>query len=205
MASTPRVLVVLRLPQSVPELLVRARHIVETMTGSTYFPTPNPSLGAVTANIDALAAAETNARSRTSGLIKVRELKRAAVISDLRALQSYVQTVVDQNPTQAGAIAEAAGMARRVYRAPIRREIEAALGATPGTVVVRARARGRHAAYEWQISADGGQTWTTLALTTVARTTARDLRAGTTYLFRVRSTVGSTTTDWSQTASILVH
>ena len=71
MASTPRVLVVLRLPQSVPDLLVRARHIVETMTGSTYFPTPNPSLGAVTANIDALAAAETNARSRTSGLISV--------------------------------------------------------------------------------------------------------------------------------------
>ena len=138
-------------------------------------------------------------------MIKVRNLKRTAVISDLEALQSYVQTVVDQNPAQAGAIIEAAGMARRVHRTPIRREIEAALGATPGTVVVRARARERHAAYEWQISADGGQTWTTLALTTVARTTARDLRAGTTYQFRLRTTVGSTTTDWSQTASILVH
>ena len=205
MASTTRILVVLRLPKPVPDLLVRARHIVEKMTGSTYFPTPNPSLSAVTADIDALAGAETNARSRTSGLIEVRNLKRTAVISDLEALQSYVQTVVDQNPAQAGAIIEAAGMARRVHRTPIRREIEAALGATPGTVVVRARARGRHAAYEWQISADGGQTWTTLALTTVARTTARDLRAGTTYLFRVRTTVGSTTTDWSQAASILVH
>ena len=195
----------LRLPKPVPELLVRARHIVEAMTGSAYFPTPNPTLGAVTADIDALAGAETTARSRTSGLIAVRDLRRAAVISNLRALQSYVQTVVDQNPTQAGAIAEAAGMSRRVRRAPIRREIEAVMGAAPGTVVVRTRARGRRAAYEWQMSSDGGETWTTLALTTIARTTVRDLREGTTYQFRVRTTVGSVTADWSQAASITVR
>ena len=111
MASTTRVLVVLRLPKPVPELLVRARHIVEKMTGSTYFPTPNPALSAVTADIDALAGAETTAQSRTNGLIEVRNLKRTAVISDLEALQSYAQTVVDQNPAQAGAIIEAAGSA----------------------------------------------------------------------------------------------
>ena len=56
---------------------------------STHFPAPNPALGAVTANIDALARAETTARSRTSGMIKLRELKRAAVISDLRALRRH--------------------------------------------------------------------------------------------------------------------
>ena len=56
-----------------------------------------------------------------------------------------------------------------------------------------AKAVKRGAAYEWEMSSDGGKTWVTVAKSTVANTTVSGLVAGTLYMFRFRSTVGQVT------------
>jgi hypothetical protein len=74
-----------------------------------------------------------------------------------------------------------------------------------GVVVLRAMAAGKHAAYEWQSSADGAKTWTALPVTTKANASVPGLGVGTTAMFRVRATVNSVAGDWSQPVTLLVH
>jgi hypothetical protein len=83
-------------------------------------------------------------------------------------------------------------------------DLAAAMGKTPGQVIVRARAV-RGSAYEWQSSTDGGATWLSLGITTVANTSAAGLARGTTCLFRFRTTRGSVTGDWSPTISFYMY
>jgi hypothetical protein len=116
-----------------------------------------------------------------------------------------VQSVIAGDETQGAAIVEAAGMNERRKTARQKPALAAAMASTFGLVTLRAKAGGRRAAYEWQYSADGGKTWVPIALTTLATASVPNLTAGATYLFRVRSTVGHVTGDWSQAISFLVH
>jgi hypothetical protein len=116
-----------------------------------------------------------------------------------------VQSIVAGDETQGAAIVEAAGMNERRKTSRQKPTLGAAMAPTPGLVALRAKAAGKHAAYEWQYSSDGGKTWVPTALTTLATATVPNLTAGATYLFRVRSTVGHVTGDWSQAVSFLVH
>jgi hypothetical protein len=123
----------------------------------------------------------------------------------LKVLETYVQSIVAGDETHGPAIVEAAGMNERRKTSRQKPQLAAAMAPTFGLVSLRAKAAGKRAAYEWQCSGDGGKTWVPIALTTVSSTTVPSLAAGTTYLFRVRSTVGHATSDWSQTISFLVH
>lgn len=83
-------------------------------------------------------------------------------------------------------------------------ELAAAMGPSPGQVIVRAKAV-RGAAYEWQMSTDGGATWVDVGLTTVATTGVGGLVKGTTCLFRFRTTRRNVTGGWSQSIGFFVH
>lgn len=198
-------LVVLTLPTSVPALIVRARHVILVMTDNDWFPSPSPSLVTTEEAIDALEAAELVRQQGGKGTAAARNVARKKVEGLLRGLQAHAQRVVWDNADDARAIAESAGMALKQpssYRKPA---LEAVAGAGPGQVIVRARAvRRRGVAYEWQRSADGGETWITMGVTTVAYTSIGGLSLGTTHLFRFRTTVKSTTGGWSESVGILV-
>ncbi len=73
----------------------------------------------------------------------------------------------------------------------------------PGEVIVRAKAV-KGASYEWQYSLDGGKTWIAMGTTTVANTTLLGMTVATTVMFRFRTTVKKTTSDWSPTISFFV-
>ena len=62
------------------------------------------------------------------------------------------------------------------------------------------------AAYECQLSLDGGKTWLPLPEPVTTKTTVpvEDLRPGSTVHFRYRATVKGVTGDWSQSISIIV-
>jgi hypothetical protein len=115
-----------------------------------------------------------------------------------------VQTVVNQNPGQAATIIESAGLFQKLVTLP-KKPILAAVMApvTPGEVLVRARAVKR-ASYEWMYSLDGGKTWLPMGTTTVANTSLLGMTVGTTVLFRFRTTVKKTTSDWSPALSFFV-
>jgi len=204
MTTMKRSVIALYLPKSVPLLIVFGRHIVLALTGNTWLPSPSPALSAVTSDIDALEAAEVAARQRTKGAAAARDLEQKVVEEDLLALKAYVQQVANQHPDQAEAIVTSAGMTLRRSGRARKPVLAASMGPSPDEVTLRAKARGRGAAYEWQSSSDGGKSWTNLGITTQASLRVPGLTVGTTYLFRFRATVKATTSDWSDAVSLAV-
>ncbi len=122
----------------------------------------------------------------------------------MNGLKGFAQQVVNQNPAQALAIMESAGLSAK--KPPTRRKppLAARMGTVPGEVVVQAKAVPRGAAYEWQYSTDG-KTWIAMGITTVASTTLLSATVGTIYTFRFRTTRKAATSDWSQTVVLFVH
>jgi hypothetical protein len=199
--------IALNLPKVVALLVVFGRHIVQCMTNNPWFsnPGPQPALPTVTGALDDLEAAEVAVKNRTKGSAAVRDGKKAIVIGHLMALKGFVALIASQNAENALAVIESAGLSGKRTGKHAKPPLAAALGPGLGNVLARARAAGRRVAYEWQVSSDGGTTWTTFAITTVASATLTGVTAGTTYLFRLRSTVKTTTSDWSQVVSLTVH
>jgi hypothetical protein len=197
--------VVLKLPDAVPALLLRGRHIVLAMTESAWFSGLLALIAVVSTDLDDLQASEVTVLTRVEGAAAARDVIKKKVVDGLTGLAFQVQTIVDQaQPGQAPAITEAAGMFQKKSSARPKANLAATMGQIPGQVLVYAKAV-KGAAYEWQISTDDGATWVALALTTCASTSATGLARGTSCLFRFRTTRRNVTDGWSESASICVH
>jgi len=85
--TNKRSIVALKLPVSVPALIAYSQQIVKAMTGNPAFPTPAPTLAAVTAAIDDLQAAESAAISRVKGAVLTRNEKKTALVMLLEQLR----------------------------------------------------------------------------------------------------------------------
>lgn len=214
MTTIQRIRVVLKIPtKKVAQLLAIARAIVTAMkTNASQFPNINPPLAAVDAQIQDLDAKQQATVTRAKGTIPQRNVSRAAVVTSLEGLRTYVQTQCDANPEQAEALIAAAGMT--VAKRPVRSKpvLQAKLVPQSGSVELRANAtllvgRGvkKHASYNWQYSADGGKTWTSAASTPLATTIIEGLTPLTTYLFRVSATVAKVVGAWCDAVSLLVR
>jgi hypothetical protein len=203
--ATKQTSVALNLPKTIPALIVFGRHVVQVMSGNPWFPAPLPALAAVTSDLDALEQAEAQAQNRAKGSAAARDLKKKVVLDDLSGLKAHVQAIANQNSAQAEAIIESSGM---FTKRPSTRQfpaLSAELGDEPGQALVRAKSAGKGVAYEWQLSSDEGASWAALGTTTVAHTTAVGLSAGTTYSFRFRLIVKTTTGPWSAPVQLFVH
>jgi hypothetical protein len=191
---------------SVAEVIVSGRHIAALMNENKdlWFPAPTPTLEIVSKNLDALEAAEVTARTKAKGAAAARDTVLAIVHRDLDGLRHYVQSISDQNPGREAEIAGAAGMLTRKEGKHEKPTLAITMTKTPGEVLLRAKAV-NGASYEWQYSLDGGKTWVTAGHSTVADLTIPDLTVGAIYWFRLRTTLGHTTNDWSQVVSFMVH
>jgi hypothetical protein len=67
-----------------------------------------------------------------------------------------------------------------------------------------AEAVAKNKVWEWQMSTDGGTTWTTIAGTNAANFLVENLTPCTLPSFRCRSTAKNTTSAWSQTIVLMV-
>ena len=202
--SIQRSLASLKLPKTVPALITFAESIVKAMTGNPSFPTPIPTIAAVTAAIDDLHAAETATQARTKGAVTTRNDKRAVLVSLLQHLKAYVQAIADANPDNSANIIESAGLAVRKLPARHPRVFDARPGAVSGTVKLLAKGAGHRSAYEWEYSIDGGKTWVLATTSLQARTTVTGLVPGSTVQFRYRPVTKVGEGDWSQTVALIV-
>jgi|HubBroStandDraft_1064217.scaffolds.fasta_scaffold252951_2 hypothetical protein len=196
---------VLNLPKPANKVSGFARSIVNAMTtNQATFPSPSPSLAVLAADIAALEAADAVVLSRTKGAREERDAKLAVVHSLLLRLKAYVQELADQNPSEAAALIETAGMSMK--RPSLRNKVPFAVadGLVSGSVRLIAKSAGDRAAYEWQMSTDG-TTWTFVRLTLQASTLVSGLTPGRTYSFRMRVQTKDGLGDWSQVVSILVR
>jgi len=110
-STTHRSLVSLSLPETVPSLLTYAEQIVLVMTGNASFPTPMPTLAAVSQAVTDLQSAEAAALSRAKGAVPARNDKRSTLVRLLQLLKTYVQNIADGNAETAPTVITSAGLA----------------------------------------------------------------------------------------------
>lgn len=202
--SVRRPLVSLGLPTKVGLLISYALNVVQKMTGNPAFPTPSPSLAAISAAVSDLQIAEAAALNRAKGAAAARNAKRAVLVALLQQLRGYVQDVADASPEQAAVIIPASGLA--VRRTPTHgpRAFTATQGALSGQAKLTAVTAAHRASYDWEYSVDGGKTWITAPSTLQAKTTIGGLAAGTNTQFRYRAVTKVGEGDWSQPVSLIV-
>jgi hypothetical protein len=176
---------------------------------------PTITMVAFLALITALAGAQdavTGTKAKGSGTL--RNTKRDAVWSAMESLRAYVQGLADTlNAENAAAMIEAAGMLVAGVPGHQKAVLAATLTTTPGDVHLEANvsllkgpaAASKKALVNWQMSANGGQTWTDLHATPYASTDVPGLTLMSTYSFRASVTIGKVTGAWSQAVSLLVH
>ena len=212
--TTHRVRVARRLPRNkIPALLALAKAIYQGMLANpALFPSPNPSLAVLLALITALEAAQVTAQTRVRGAAAVRDAKRDELVTALESEAMYLQTLCDASPEQAMTLIKAAAMDAAKLPVSAKPILQAKPGTQPGSVILVANetllvGRGVHkkALFNWQMSADGGKTWTALPATPLATTEVTGLTSLTTYAFRVSVTVGKVTGEWSQAVTIVVR
>jgi hypothetical protein len=202
--SAHRSLVSLDLPKKVPALISYATSVVTAMTGNTSFPTPAPTLAAVTTAITALQTAQSAAIARTKGAVTARNDQQAALVALLQELKAYIQKTADADTDNGAAIIQSAGVA--VRKTPVRkpRVFSAVQGAVSGTAKLVTASAGPRASYEWQYSVDGGKTWVAALSTLQAKTSVTGLTSGTTVQFRYLAVTKKGQGDWSAPVSLLV-
>jgi hypothetical protein len=196
--GTHRSLASLKLPKTVPALITYAQGIVTGLTNNPHFPSPVPTLAAITQAVSDLQNAETLALSRAKGAVATRNEKRTTLVSLLEQLRGYVQVTSDSNPENGASIIESAGLAIRKTPTRAPRVFSAKPGTVSGEVKVVAASAGRRASYEWEYSIDGGTTWLAMPPTLQAKTGLVGLKPGSSVLFKYRSVTRTGASDWSQ-------
>jgi hypothetical protein len=203
MANIPHPIAILKLSRQVKQVIAFATSVVTAMTDNASFPSPTPPIATLTSDVDALAAAEAQVLSRTKGAAEARDVKLAALRSDLAHMMAYVQQVANANPSTAAAIIQSAGMSVRQAAVRTKGDLEAKPGSVSGTVRLIAKAAAHRASYDWQYSTDQ-KTWTTVPSTLQAKTEIVGLTPATAYFFHFRSVTKAGEGNWSQVVSLLV-
>jgi hypothetical protein len=203
MVSQHRVTVALNLPRSVPNLIKLGKSIVQSMTGNTWFSSPNPTLTNVSAGLEALETSETTVKARTKGAVEARNVKYVAATILLRQLRDYVQQVADAHMADAEAIIQSAGMGVKKSGKATKAPLAASAGVVSGAVHLAAQAAAARAANQWEWSLDG-KTWNVAPTTLQAKTTIVGLTPGALVYFRHRPVTKAGEGDWSQVVSVIV-
>lgn len=198
------VFIALKLPLPVPQLIKVAQAIIAALTNNPRIPNPNPPLSALNGALAALVTTETATKTRAAGTVAARNVARTNLLSLLHATKANVQQLADANPEQAEAIIASAAMSVRRTAGRTKAPFEAKLGAVSGSVLLVARAAAARASYEWEWSADGGKTWTTLPPTLQSKTEVTGLPVMAVAQFRYRAITKTGAGDWSLPTSVLV-
>jgi hypothetical protein len=207
----PRVLLGL-LTLNYPHLIGRGYAVHTGIVGHpALFVNPNPPMPVLGQAVQDLDQAQQATVSRAAGAVEVRNHKARIVITHLGTTQAYVQSLIDNDPEQAGIIASAASMylaQPRAYVKPIIQATQEHPGAPVHVVanvgLLTADVSG-YVFFNWQMSGDGGKTWLDLPATPHGDTTVTGLTPLTTCDFRVRITSRKGPGPWSQAVTVLVR
>jgi len=189
-------------PKSNADLISFAKGIVSAMTGNVNFTTPSPALAGIIANITALELAQNTVRTGIKGSVANRDLKREALLKDLRLLNAYAQHITDNNPSNAGVIAQSSGFKEKQSTLNTKLSFEVKNTTKSGCVALIAKSIAVRAAYEWRMSIDGNK-WDNLPTTINSRTTVEMLNPGTTYYFQFKSITKDGHDAWSQVLNLM--
>lgn len=198
------IFVVLGLPKAVAALIIRLNAILDAMAANkTTFPSPPVPFATAQAHVAALVSAEADVQAKKPGTKPVRDAALLLVKQDAQQLHGYVQTLCNASPSEAATIAANAAMALHKKGAPTKADI-AVKQQISGTVHVSARSIKNAKSHEWQLSSDGGKTWSVLPPTSKASTLVSGIAPGTTVQVRHRIVTTTGPTDWIVSSPVAV-
>jgi hypothetical protein len=188
-------------------LVTDAETIVTSMTKNPCYPTPSPSLAAVTAGINDFSVALANAADGGTGLTAIKNAKRAALEALLRQLASYVSIACKGSlpdlissgfptqkpvPTPVGVLP--APLAPVLSTGPRTGDLRAVTKPVPNA-----------ASYNWRVAlASTPAEYVQQVQKTAARITFSGLTPGERYLVDVNAVGSAGPGDWSDTAVAFV-
>ncbi|MBP6696071.1 MAG: fibronectin type III domain-containing protein [Flavobacteriales bacterium] len=171
-----------------PELVGKAAHVLDSMTGNANFATPSPSLAEVTAARAALVTAIAEAESGAHAAIAVKNASAKALARLLTAMSRYV------NSAAAGDVAKAVSSGFELAKTPdpidhldAPAKFEGSTAAIAGQVDLRWKGvRGARMYQVYMCDTDPATgVWKPIGLTSRARFTAAGLITHKLYSFRV--------------------
>jgi len=195
---------VAKLPTTVQGLSTFCHAFLAGLTGNPHVPNPNPPLATFSILLNKYDAALTATTTRAAGTVPTRNAARTALKSCTKGLVACVQQAADADPENAEAIITSTSLSVRKTAIRIKAPFAVKQGAVSGSVILSVRSAGKHASYDWEMSIDGGKTWTALTSTTQTKTTVTALPVGTNVMFRFRALTPKGQGDWSQPLAILV-
>ena len=196
--TTTHLIVAGKIPTAAAPLTAYTRGLIAGLTGNLHISNPQPSIVTLTGLLGTFETAQTATVSRTNGTVGTRNAARTALRSALKTEVATIQAAADADPDNAEAIITSTSL--RVRKVPF----AVTQGTVSGAAVLSAKSAGPHASYDWQMSVDGGHTWTELTSTPQSRTKVTSLPPGTTVSFRFRSLTPKGQGDWSQPIALLV-
>jgi hypothetical protein len=202
--TTHHLIVAGKIPTASGPLTVYSRGLIAGLTGNLHISSPQPPIVTLTGLLTASEAAETATISRTKGTVGTRNAARTALRSALKTEVATIQAAADADPDNAEAIITSTSLTTRKVPVRVKAPFAVKSGAVSGAAILEVRSAGSHASYDWQMSVDGGKTWTEIPSTTKAKTSVSALPVATTVQFRFRSLTPKGQSDWSQPIGLLV-
>jgi len=202
--TTHHLIVAGKIPTASGPLTVYTRGLIAGLTGNLHISSPQPPIVTLTSLLTAFEAAETATISRTKGTVGTRNAARTALRSALKTEVATIQAAADADPDNAEAIITSTSLTTRKVPVRVKAPFAVKSGALSGAAILEVKSAGTHASYDWQMSVDGGKTWTDIPSTTKVKTTVSALPVGTTVQFRFRSLTPKGQSDWSQPIGLLV-
>ncbi len=165
------------------------------------------------AQIARVEDADKQARSRTKGAAKVRNLERRAPRPHARERVRVRQDPVRRLARGSERDHRGRGPGQRRPRAYAKPILKVTRGDTPGTVdlvtaaglLVGSAEQQGSGSFHWQWTADGGRTFNDTPATPTGKTTITNLPPLTVLGFRSKVTTTASPGEWSQIVNIIVH
>jgi hypothetical protein len=164
----------------------------------------SPPLAEVSACLGTLEGREELALKGGKGAVKQRNVALRKAHNSMNLLTAYVQSTANEQPDQAEAIIESAGMKVGKPRVRTKLPLEARHGDAVGRVVLDAKALPKPVQYRWQMSTDQ-EVWTDLPETFKTKTVVDGLVPATVYSFRLRTVTNNGASEWSSPVTIIAH
>ena len=191
---------------SIPERIARGRDIVAAMTGNPAFPSPQPPLVEVTADIDALEAAYQHSQAvkqEAMSSTTATHDKDGAFEITLRKLGAHVESVASDEKTVQSAGMFVGAKAGPSLPATAPTGLTATEGDHDATLDLHNdRVKGaRSYVYEMSLDPPTATSWTHAAVSAKSSATISGLASGTRYWFKVAAITSTGQSGWSDPAT----
>ncbi len=182
------------------QLILDINDIITGMTGNASYPTPSPTLAAVTAALNTFTTALSNASGGGVVLTSAKNAARAGLVALVRELANYVQVACKGDITVllSSGFPIQKPVRNPVGQLPVPSNLTVSLGTYTGQLNASASPVFGAAVYNWRLTTAAAQTTVVQsAQTTAASNTFTGLTPGIVYNAEVNAVGAAGPSDWS--------